>query len=136
MAVMTTANIARNTLRPGFKAVPTDVIKAWAKENGYDVPERQGRLSNEVIDEYNKKNARRRRQYLPGGTPETKTYVYTTAAGKESTFEAVPEDVRAWATDEGLTTATKGRFSRAILDAYGHHVKPPRARKAKATANK
>lgn len=110
----------------------------WATLNGYKVNDGRGRVANEVIDAYNadKANRRARRQYVAGAAPaDTTTFHFTTAAGRESTYEGVPSEVRAWGVEQGLCKPTRGRLPQSVIDAYGQQVaKPPRKRKAKASA--
>ena len=121
----------------GKRLATVEQMKTWGRENGYKVPEAQGRPSKALIEAYNgdTRNKRARRVYVSGAAPAAPTrFTFTTAAGRESTFEAVTEDVREWARgQEGLTVGDRGRLSRAVVDAYGQaHAKPRKARKAKA----
>ena len=121
----------------GFRLATTEQMKTWARKNGVNVPEAQGRPSQEAIDAFNKAHKRNRLTYVTGVAPQpTTNFVFTTAAGRESKFDAVTEDVRAWAQEQGMSVGARGRLPRAVIDAYGQaHAKPRKARKPKADAS-
>jgi hypothetical protein len=118
----------------GYKQSTAADVKAWAAENGLTVHAGRGRMPLSVVHAYNKANRRNRRQYVLGsGVAATRTFPFTTAAGRESTFQATNKEVRTWAqAQEGLTVGAKGAFSREVLNAYGQAHAKARTRKPKA----
>jgi hypothetical protein len=90
-------------------------VRAWATEQGLPVKSGEGvrgRLPNPVIEAFNE--AHPRAKYLaaskaPARTVEVKA---KPEKGRTVTRKVSPAAVRAWATKEGLTDATKGRLSK------------------------
>ena len=97
------------------------VVGAWAVEQGLPVKSGEGvrgRLPNPVIEAFNA--AHPKAKYLaaskaPAHTVEVKA---KPAKGRTVTRKVSPAKVRAWATEQGLTEATKGRLSRETYAAY------------------
>lgn len=135
MAAVDTTILAVTPVK-GYRQSTAADVKAWAEANGLQVHAGRGRMPLAAIHAYNKANKRARRQYVVGSAvPTTLTHPFTTKAGRESTFQATNADVRTWATEQGLVVGERGRFSRAVLNAYGQaHAKTRAPRKPKADA--
>lgn len=122
----------------GFRRATADEVKTWGESKGRDDVNRgRGRMSYDLVVAFNRANKRRKVQYLPGQAAAAPSeYDYITATGRKGKFTAAPADVRAWAADNGLTVAPKGRFSQEVRDAYGQaHAAKRAPRKAKADAS-
>lgn len=116
-------NILASVAVEGHRQAEAPEVKAWGRKHGFTVSDKQGRLANDLIDGFNAAGDKRKVpvQYVVGtktSKAQPVTYTYTTAAGRKGKFTALPTEVRAWALDNGYT-ATKGRFSQALLDGYG-----------------
>lgn len=120
----------------GKRLATTEALYAWGRENGYNVPEAQGRPAKALIDGFNgdTSNRRKRLTYVSGAAPEPLvTFDYVTATGRKSKFQATNSEVREWAKAQpDLTVGERGRFSQAVRDAYGQAHNKPRSRKAKS----
>lgn len=96
-------------------------VRAWAVANGHPVKSGEGvrgRLPNPVIEAFNA--AHPKAKYLaaskaPARTVEVKA---KPPKGRTVTRKVSPAKVRAWATEQGLTEATKGRLSQETYRAY------------------
>jgi hypothetical protein len=96
-------------------------VRAWATEKGLPVKSGEGvrgRLPGTVIEAFNA--AHPRAKYLaaskaPARTVEVKA---KPEKGRTVTRKVSPPKVRAWATEKGLTEATKGRISAETYAAY------------------
>lgn len=140
-AVSTTAvrnaALAAQMESKGKRLSTTPALYAWGRENGFTVPEAQGRPAKALIDAYNDDtaNKRARRVYVSGAAPEPLvTFDYVTASGRQSKFQATNSEVREWAKAQpDLTVGERGRFSQAVRDAYGQAHNKPRSRKAKSS---
>lgn len=130
-------SVALEALTPlaGYRQVPANEVREWAIENGYDVKPGRGRLPHAVIEDFNKKNKRRRRQFVIGAKVQGEvTYDYTTKAGRAGKFSAQPSAIREWAEDNGHQVGARGRFRQDVLDAYGQAHQRTRKPKAEAEA--
>ena len=121
----------------GKRLATTEALYAWGRENGFKVPEAQGRPAKALIEAFKSDTANRRKRltYVSGAAPEPLvTFDYVTASGRKSKFQATNSEVREWAREqEGLTVGERGRFSQAVRDAYGQAHNKPRSRKAKSS---
>lgn len=127
MAAKTDTNLLAVTPVAGFRQATAAEVKAWAADNGFTVKPGRGRMPMEVVHAFNAKHGagrKRKAQYVLGSAvQDERDYGYTTAKGRQGKFSARPADIRAWAQSEGLTTATRGKFSQEILDAYGQALR-------------
>lgn len=131
----TTLVILRSTPVAGRRPATVNEVKTWGRSNGFEVSDHQGRLANDLVDAFNtagsKGRASQKVQYVVASdVPESQTFPYTTAAGRESTFTAPAKVVRAWAKDNGLTVGARGRFTAEVRNAYGQAHAPARKPRA------
>lgn len=127
MATKTDTTLLAVTPVAGYRQASADEVKAWAADNGFTVKPGRGRMPLAVVNAFNEahgKGRKRKAQYVLGSKVQTeREYVYTTAKGRKGKFSAQPQDIRAWAQEQGLTTAVRGKFSQDILDAYGQALR-------------
>lgn len=134
-AAVRNAALAAQAEKDGFRLATTEEMKSWGKDNGFTIPEAQGRPATDLIEAFNKAVKRRKMVYVSGAAPEPGTrYEYTSKNGRKRVFVAPTGEVRAWAQgQEGLTVKGRGRLTQDVLDAYGQaHEKPAPKRKPKA----
>ena len=138
MAAQSTITVHAVTPLAGYRQATASEVKEFGEKNGFKVNAGRGRMALDLVHAFNKANKRRKVQYVTGTGQSTRTqeYAFTTAAGRESKFTAVPSEVRAWAKEQGLTVGERGRFTQEVRNAYGQaHAKVRAPRKPKAQAD-
>ena len=129
------AAIAHATVIDGMTQASAPQVREWGVQHGFEVKTGPGRLSMALVRAFN--DAHKDVQYVLGSSAsaaQPQRFEYTTAKGRTGAFTATSAQVREWgtATVEGYT-ATRGRPSRAVIDAYGQAHARTRSR-GKASA--
>lgn len=94
-------------------------VRAFAKENGIEVGSR-GRFSAALVKQFNK--GRKPAAQYAEDAPSVRVVKVAAkdSRGRNRTAEVLvnPQEARAWAVAQGLTTQTKGRLSKTTVEAY------------------
>lgn len=90
-------------------------VRAWAQAEGLDVPQR-GRLSNALIEAFNKANPRAK--YEPGHVETFEHAAKPEQGGRTVKMQISVPAVRAWAKENGVQVGERGRLTDAVKDAY------------------
>lgn len=118
--------LRREVVLAGFTQHTAKDVKSWGADNGFKVNAGKGRMALALVDAFNEAHGKGKRkgQYvLRSKATAVRDWNYTTAKGRKGKFKATTTDIRAWAREEGLTEADRGRFSQEIVDAYGQMLR-------------